>query len=278
MKSVTAFLLILYALCTAYVVVALAAALPYTPLFTPILTLLAMAFALLHAGERMGWKRAALLLLLAFGVSLLFESVGVATGLVYGPYHYTDKLGVKFLGLVPLLIPAAWFMMIYPGWVIATRLLPSGRPTWAWRLSVAALGGVVVTAWDLAMDPLMVHGEHWVWEVAGGYFGVPLQNYWGWWVTLFVIYLLFSFISLETPSPVVRRPFAYDRQAVLSYAVTGLSSVLIGFIEGLPGPALVGLFAMGPWVAMALLSGRQVQPVEKGVPEHGEEWTPVSGQ
>jgi hypothetical protein len=30
-----------------------------------------------------------LLLVLTFGVSLLFEGVGVATGLVYAPYHYT---------------------------------------------------------------------------------------------------------------------------------------------------------------------------------------------
>jgi uncharacterized membrane protein len=40
-------------------------------------------------------------------------------------YHYTALLGPKFLGLVPYLIPAAWFMMNYPSFVIAERLIPS---------------------------------------------------------------------------------------------------------------------------------------------------------
>ncbi len=41
----------------------------------------------------MGLKRALALLAYSFVVSLAFGSIGVATGLVYGPYHYTDKLG-----------------------------------------------------------------------------------------------------------------------------------------------------------------------------------------
>jgi len=268
MKKVTLFLLILYILLTTYVILALVFDLPYTSLFTPLLTSLAFVFAVLHASERMGWIHALLLLALTFAISLFFESVGVATGLIYGPYHYTGKLGIKFLGLVPLLIPVAWFMMSYPSWVIATRLLPAGWPVWVWRLGVAGLGGVVMTAWDLAMDPLMVSGEHWIWEKPGAYFGVPLQNYWGWWLTIFVAFLLYAVLARETPSPTVRQSYAYDRQAIVSYAVTGLSSILLGLNQGLSGPALVGLFAMGPWVIMALLSGRQSQTIEKGVPAH----------
>jgi len=61
-------------------------------------------------------------------------------------YHYTDKLGAKFLGLVPYLIPAA-------------------------------VGGLVMTAWDVVMDPIMVAGGHWVWDVNGAYHGIPLQNF-----------------------------------------------------------------------------------------------------
>jgi uncharacterized membrane protein len=267
-KHFTLLLLALYALFSAYVVLALAAGLPYTPLFTPALTLLAFVFAFLHASQRMGWKRAMLLLALTFGVSLAFESAGVATGLIYGPYHYTDKLGVKFLGLVPLLIPVAWFMMMYPSWVIANRLLPGGWPVWTWRVALAALGGVVMTAWDLSMDPLMVSEGHWVWEVKGSYFGIPLQNYWGWWLTTFVTFALFAFFARELPSTRVRQAYAFDRQAVLLYGITGVSCVCLALIQGLPGPALVGLFAIGPWALVGLLSGRQPQALETGVPAH----------
>ena len=63
---------------------------------------------------------------------------------------------------------------------------------------MAAVGALVMTAWDLAMDPMMSAGEHWIWEVEGAYFGIPLQNYWGWWLTVFVTFMLFLMIGKVT--------------------------------------------------------------------------------
>ncbi len=147
---------------------------PVPPILTPISTSVCFIFALLHAGYNLGWRRAAAFLVIAFSVSLLLESLGVATGYVYGPYHYTDSLGPKFLGLVPYLVPLAWFMMMYPSLVIADRLLPA-QADWKSetlrRLAAAALGGVIMTAWDLSLDPLMVASNHWVWDIQGVYFG-----------------------------------------------------------------------------------------------------------
>jgi uncharacterized membrane protein len=66
------------------------------------------------------------------------------TPFVHCGYHYTDKLGVKFLDLVPLLIPVAWFMMTYPSYIIAERIVPERWSTWTWRLGVAAAGAVIM--------------------------------------------------------------------------------------------------------------------------------------
>jgi putative membrane protein len=198
----------------------------------------------------LGWTRALGLLACVFIVSLTFESIGVATGLVYGPYHYSLKLGPLFLGLVPLLIPVAWFMMMYPSYVIADRLVPtwgSGR----YILAVAALGGLVMTSWDLVMDPVMVRGGHWIWDVDGAYFGIPLQNFWGWWLTTFVTFLVFLLLSPSSPHATDGN---YDRLAILSYATTGLGNAIGAMLVGLGGPALVGFFAMAPWVMMGWLS------------------------
>jgi carotene biosynthesis associated membrane protein len=252
-RRFTKILLALYALLTVYTLVSLLFGIAYQPFFTPMLTLLAFSFALLHGSQNLGWKRTLLLLALTFAVSLLFESVGVATGWVYGSYYYTDKLGPKFLGLVPWLIPVAWFMMTYPSYVIATRLAPSLKRTWAWRLLVAALGGVIMTAWDLAMDPMMVAGGHWVWEQQGAYFGIPLQNFWGWWLTIVVTVWLFLALARLTPQQHASTG-AYSRLATWSYTLTGISSLLTDFIFGLDGPALVGIFAMLPWVTLGGLS------------------------
>ena len=177
LRLLTLSVLILYALLTIYPLISIAFHQNPPHILTTITTLTGFTFALLHAGQRQGWGRALQLLGLVFGVSLLFESVGVATGLVYGPYHYTNSLGPKFLGLVPYLIPIAWFMMSYPSYVIAERLIPSDWKRWQRLLAVAAVGGLVMTAWDLIMDPFMVAAGHWVWDTNGAYFGIPLQNF-----------------------------------------------------------------------------------------------------
>ena len=252
LRRLTILVLIIYALLTTYTLVSLFVGVPYHSFFTPLLTLLAFIFAILHSYQNLGWKKALLLLVLTFAVSLLFECVGVATGWVYGPYHYTNKLGPKFLGLVPLLIPVAWFMMTYPSYVIARYLVPVIKNAWMWRLWVAALGAVVMTAWDLAMDPMMVAGGHWVWEQPGAYFGVPLQNFLGWWLTIFITFLLFLFLARIKSEPATTIN-TFKPLAVWSYAITGFSSVLADFEFGLDGPALVGIFAMLPWVVISLL-------------------------
>jgi carotene biosynthesis associated membrane protein len=255
LRKLTILVLLIYALLTIYSLISIFAGIPYHPFLTPLLTLLAFIFAILHSYQNLGWKQALLLLALTFGVSLLFESVGVATGWVYGPYYYTNKLGPKFLGLVPLLIPVAWFMMTYPSYVIARNIAPSIRQPWAWRLSLAALGAVIMTAWDLAMDPLMVAGGHWVWEQGGAYFGVPLHNFAGWWLTIFITFWLFLSIARIKPAQMgSNNPFG--RLAVWSYSITGISSMLADLELGLDGPALVGIFAMLPWVLMVFIYSR----------------------
>jgi uncharacterized membrane protein len=245
LRRTTLAVLILYALLTTYPIVSIAAGVAPSPFITPVSTLAGFAFALLHAGQREGWARALRLLALVFGVSLLFESVGVATGLVYGPYHYTNQLGPLFLGLVPFLIPVAWFMMSYPSFVISDRLIPVGWKRWQRILSVAAVGGLVMTAWDLVVDPIMVASGHWVWDVNGAYHGIPLQNFWGWWLTVFTTFALYLLISGKAS---ILPDGKFDRLAVLSYLVTALGIVILSLVSNQGELALIGFFAMMPWI------------------------------
>ena len=206
--------------------------------------LLGLAFALLHARERHGWPRALLILAIVVGVAALAEWLGVATGALFGPYHYTATLGPRFLGPVPYAVLLAWFMMVYPAYVIVDRLTPR---RWSWpkrRLAMAALAGLAMVAWDLGMDPLMARQGHWVWEVEGAYFGVPLQNFWGWWLTTFVAVWLVVRFAGAGPAKGGRA----DQLAVAFYAFTGLGNAAGALLAGLGGPALASLVAMAPWV------------------------------
>jgi putative membrane protein len=150
------------------------------------------AFSLIHAGLRLGASRMALFFGLTVLVSLAAEEIGVRTGLIFGRYYYSDMLGWK-LGHVPILVPLGWFMMIYPSWVVAQSLLRGtdvSRP--AGMVALALVSALVMTGWDMVMDPPMAAAHNWVWQDGGPYFGVPLHNYLGWVGNTFVIYLLFE--------------------------------------------------------------------------------------
>jgi uncharacterized membrane protein/uncharacterized protein YjiS (DUF1127 family) len=180
-------------------------------------------------------------------VTWSFEQVGVLTGVIYGAYHYSGMLGLK-LGAVPLLIPFAWFMMIYPSYLVATlildgKVLPqnTGLKCLCTRAMVAA---IVMTAWDVVIDPDMARAGYWVWEHGGSYFGVPRHNFVGWLVTTFAVYLVFGLLQ-RWLKPVIRQPrdwfgflptLTYTTITLVQVAnqEVGPSSVIAFFAMGFP--------------------------------------------
>ncbi len=155
-----------------------------------------------HAVETRGGRQAFLLFGSGTGISLGMEALGVGTGLLFGNYSYTDKLGGKLFGLVPWLIPVAWCSLLYPAWHLPWRL-PLGKSTWLGRIVLPALA---VTAWDLSLDPRMVQDGFWVWPEGGFYFGIPLSNYVGWFVTAALVYFVWHWLDGATPTQISRHP------------------------------------------------------------------------
>ena len=160
-----------------------------------ILTVIVLLLTLWHAFHVLGVRRTFAFFGITAVTSWLFEEIGVTTGLVYGAYHYTSTLG-PVLGSVPVLIPLAWFVLVYTSYglanLIAERLpggLPVGRPR---LIRLVVLGALVMTALDLVVDPILsgLGFRAWVWDTAGPYYGVPLQNYGGWIVTALLIHLV----------------------------------------------------------------------------------------
>jgi uncharacterized membrane protein len=101
------------------------------------------------------------------------------------------------------------------------------------------------------MDPMMVHGQHWIWENGGLYFGIPLQNFFGWWLTAFLVYLSFSILDRYISQDGQRRKIDIDIYVVVLYAITGLGSLNGAWRLGYIGPFTFGLIAMTTWVIVA---------------------------
>ncbi len=117
-------------------------------------------------------------------ISLGSELTGTATGLPFGPYFYTDLLGPKWLDLVPVLIPLSWFTMALPSYFLAYITFPSRKQF----LQRIGFGGLLLTLWDLALDPAMSYlTPYWQWGETGAYYGMPWINLFGWLVTGIVL-------------------------------------------------------------------------------------------
>jgi uncharacterized membrane protein len=215
-------------------------------------TLVFVIFALLHCTAVGGPRRTAVFFATSAIVSYLMEEIGVRTGLIYGTYHYSDLLGIK-LGHVPVLIPLAWFMMIYPSWMVARALL-SGVNTRSLSgvTALAGVAAVVMTAWDVVMDPGMAAGGNWVWEHGGAYFGVPRRNYLGWLLTTFLVYWIFALLrrGMEHRTDAGARYQLFESLPVIVYSFLAVRYLAA---NSFPELQVVALFSMGMPAFLALI-------------------------
>jgi putative membrane protein len=234
--------------------------------FGPATTVVLGALAgVLHAAGRLGARRAALIFVFGFFISLSSELAGTHTGYPFGPYGYSGLLGYKILGLVPFNIPTSWFFMLYCSLAICGRLLTprdDGRTKLVW----AVAAGAVLTAWDVSMDPAMVRTVHWTWHLAAAgeqtvlqrlfvsdvFYGMPVSNWLGWLLTGTVVArVMLAFV----PPSAWRARVSPSNFPLVLYAVNGVLPITICARYGMWWAAGLGLLAMALPLALAVRAG-----------------------
>jgi uncharacterized membrane protein len=190
-------------------------------------TAILVAFMLVHGSARYGWRGILVYFAICLVVSNAFENLSILTGFPFGNYVYTEKLGPK-LFLVPVIIGGAYAGAGYVSWMVAHVLLdrmgPSDRfATWALPVTAAML----MVAWDLCFDPgSSTVGKSWIWRDGGGYYGVPFQNFLGWYLTVFCFLAPFSVYQATQPVH-DGKARTFWAQAVLMYFLLGLQYPLL---------------------------------------------------
>jgi uncharacterized membrane protein len=227
---------VLWTLAAVYAVGTLANALFSLSATRELLVLVAVAFGLIHGAARYRWRGILTFIVIALVVSNILENTSILTGFPFGHYHYTDALGPK-LFLVPMLIGPAYFSTGYLAWVLSTVLIADVRRESSafTTFAVPFVASFLMVVWDLCLDPTASTIHHvWIWEQGGGYFGVPLSNYLGWFFTVYVFFQMFAlFLRFRKAGPgeTQRLPGSYFAQAVLMYAVIGLAFVLSYLVD-----------------------------------------------
>lgn len=164
---------------------------------------LAFVFVVMHSYMQRGVKLTVIMFLITLSVGLISEILGVKYGWVYGSYYYTA--GGFFFGLVPLMTPVSWAIIIYMAYSM-TNLLASKKINVTNKeglvkhlmqlimlIIFSSMDGLIAMNLDLILDPVAVSPQiaGWVWINGGPYYGVPISNFVGWFACTFFATIIF---------------------------------------------------------------------------------------
>jgi uncharacterized membrane protein len=201
-----------------------------------LVTALIFIVVFIYARERYGIKNTVILFLITTGVSLFFENLSVLTGFPFGFYNYSPTLGVL---PVPLIIIFEYFAMGYLSWMIAhvltgqyTRKL-HGKQVFL----VPFIATFLMVMWDLTVDPISSTLQGlWVWHNPGAYFGVPISNYFGWFLVVYIFFQIYAIylsrydqITEEKAATLSNKPFWIEAPTI--YGIMALGTILSIFYQ-----------------------------------------------
>ena len=101
------------------------------------------------------------------------------------------------------------------------------------------MGALTIVNLDFIMDPVAVAAGEWRWRKVGHYFGVPVSNFVGWFITGLITMACFSLaIQGWQDYHQIHRGLAEN---LLVYVLITLQAALRGAVYGIPKASLISL-------------------------------------
>jgi len=190
-------------------------------------------FAIIHGSIVYRLRGAVVFALLCLLVGNIFENLGVSTGFPFGHYYFTGVMGPKLFH-VPVLLGGAYLGMGYISWTLALLISGETRSHLAGSsvFAVPLVASFIMVAWDFSTDPVWSTVLRcWIWRDGGAYFGVPVSNFFGWYLTVYVFYQLFALWLRRQTVQSIPLSSGFWRVAVLFYAVCAAGNVLLAILS-----------------------------------------------
>ncbi len=205
---------------------------PWSYLISSFSILLISIPTMLAAVRWLGYRDASLLFVVLGVFALAIESLAIVTGLPYGQFSYSSALGYKILGIVPWTVFFAWTPLILAAYVCAGKLFEN------LFLRIVALS-VLLTVFDLVLDPGAVRMGFWTFDEIGWFYGVPISNFLGWLISgalgAVVLELFLLRVRPLLPVPV---------QLMQSGFLTIFYWTFVAVFAGMFAPAIIGLILL----------------------------------
>jgi len=124
------------------------------------------------------------LILIGF-YAVAIENIAILTGFPYSTFVYSNLMGPKFL-FAPITLPFSWVPIFILALVIVNKVKN--------KFQKIVLGGLLMTYFDLVLDPAATNIGFWIWETKTGFYNVPYVNFLGWIFTSTTMFILWEFI------------------------------------------------------------------------------------
>lgn len=179
----------------------------------------------------LGWRDGAILITGLCVYALAIEASAILTGFPYGHFGYSDLLGFRMFGLVPWTVAFAWTPLILGAYAVAANLFAS-------RMVRVIATTLILTVFDLVLDPGAVLLGFWQYNGGGWFYGVPMSNFAGWLVSgligSVILEGLVAYFKPLLPTPM---------QLATSVILIMFFWAMIGTFGGLVIPGLLGVAA-----------------------------------
>jgi len=255
-----------------------------------------LAWYLLAAVTKMGWRKTAAFTVVAWAIAYAAEWSSTRTGFPFGMYVYVDATRDRELWLsnVPFFDSLSFSFLCYLGWALAVFLyapllcvpgdfqVVDTRDIRASR-RVLFTGAFFTTLLDVVIDPLTVRGDRWFlgriyyYPDGGIHFGVPLSNYAGWFLVALVTIAAFQALEQRTawsaagvrhvPYGGLLEPLLYLGIVVFNLALTvWIGERLLALVGALLYTPVVVLFLAHPLNPMRRAGSAEVARHQRDFP------------
>lgn len=224
----------------------------------------------LHGYLSLGLRSITFFFVPAVLLSLGSELLGTSTGFPFGHYAYLSGLGYKIAGLVPFTIPLSWFYLGFSAYLLAYSglqvvLSRFNLKDFNLRLLSVVTGSVLLTAWDLVLDPAMSQAPFPFWEFqeVGAFFGMPYRNLVGWVGTGMVFMGVAALLGRKAPLGLTRGQLTIPLCICLANFAFGAAITLTQLDARFMIPAALGvLIGVLPAIAFWWIAPQQTFALE----------------